>query len=45
MHFDDNGKTLYLGNTVSAGGECKVAATARTRYRWAKHRECGKILC
>ena len=26
------------------GGACKTAVTARTRYGWAKPRECGELL-
>ena len=34
----------YLGDRVSAGGECEAAVTARTRYGWVKFRECGELL-
>ena len=34
----------YLGDTVSAGGGCEAAVTARTRCGWVKLRECGKSL-
>ena len=29
----------YLGDRVSAGGGCEVAATARTRCGWLKPKE------
>ena len=34
----------YLGDRVSACGECEAAVTARTRCWWAKLRECSKLL-
>ena len=34
----------YLGDTVSAGGGCEAAVTARTRCGWAKFRESGELL-
>ena len=27
-----------------ASGGCEAAVTARTRYGWVKHKECGKLL-
>ena len=30
--------------TVSAGGGCEVAVTARTRCGWVMFRECGELL-
>ena len=34
----------YLGDTVSAGGGCEAAVTARTRCEWGTLRECGELL-
>ena len=34
----------YLGDSVSAGGGCETAVTARRRYGWINFRECGKLL-
>ena len=34
----------YLGDRVSAGGECEAAVTARTRCWWVRFRECGELL-
>jgi len=34
----------YLGDQLSANDGCEAAVTARTRIRWIKFRECGKIL-
>ena len=34
----------YLGDRVSAGGECETAMTASTRCGWVKRRECGELL-
>ena len=34
----------YLGDSVSAGGGCEAAVTARTRCGWVKFRECGELL-
>ena len=34
----------YLGNSVSAGGGCEAAVTARTRCGWVKFWECGELL-
>ena len=31
----------YLGDRVSAGGECEAAVTARARYGWVKFGESG----
>ena len=46
--FCDEGKTIreftYLGDSVSAGGGCEAAVTARTIRGWAKLRECGELL-
>ena len=38
------GEFTYLGDSVSAGGGCEAAVTARTRCRWVKHRCCGELL-
>ena len=38
------GKFIYLGDRVSAGGECEAAVTARTRCGWVKVRKCGELL-
>ena len=35
----------YFGNRVIAGGGCEAAATARTRCRWAKFKECSVSCC
>ena len=37
-------KFTYLGDTVSAGGGCEAAVTARTRYWWAMFKNCGELL-
>ena len=34
----------YLGYRGSAVGGSEAAVTVRTRYGWAKHRECGYLL-
>ena len=34
----------YLGDRVSAGGECEATITAKTRCGWLKFRECGELL-
>ena len=34
----------YLGDRVNASGGCEAAVTARTRFSWAKFRECGELL-
>ena len=34
----------YLGDRVSASGECEAAVTARKRCGWVKLRECGELL-
>ena len=34
----------YLGDSVSVGGGCEAVVIARTRYGWAKFRECGELL-
>ena len=34
----------YLGDRVSAGGGCKAAVTARTRYGRVIYSECGESL-
>ena len=34
----------YLGDRFNPSGGSEAAATARTRIRWIKFRECGKLL-
>ena len=34
----------YLGDRLNASGGCEMAVTARTRFGWAKFRECGELL-
>ena len=34
----------YLGDSVSAGGGCEAAVTARTRCGWVTFRQCGELL-
>ena len=34
----------YLGDRLNASGGSEPAATARTRIRWIKFRECGELL-
>ena len=33
----------YLGDSVSVGGECEAAVTARTRCGWVKSMECDEL--
>ena len=33
-----------LGDKVRAGGRCKAAVIARTRFWWIRLRECGELL-
>ena len=35
---------IYLDDSVSAGGGCEAAVTARTRCGWLKFMECGELL-
>ena len=34
----------YLDDSVSAGGGCEAVVTARTRWGWGRHRDCGELL-
>ena len=38
------GEFTYLGDRVSAGGECETAVTARTRCWCDRFKECGELL-
>ena len=34
----------YLGDRLSASGDCEAAVTARVRIGWVRFRECGELL-
>ena len=34
----------YLGDRANAGGGCEAAVSAKTKYWWAKLRECSELL-
>ena len=37
-------KFTYLGDMVSAGGQCEAAVSVRARYGWAMFMECVEFM-